>query len=205
MIVLTWNRGGRPAIGPVPAGAAVDEALGRDGGGVWSDATARERLRRFSRMAIVAAPLTVAAGAVNAWLQTGSIDALTDTTFGRLVIAKVAGAAAMLAFGWVHRRWLADAARVVARMVASFRFELAVGLAVIAVTAVLVDTRPGDDAVTEPVQVIRQAGDTTVRAQVTPARSGPERRAPLLPGPGRIAHQRRWCRADGFDRRRRAT
>ena len=168
VIVLTWNRGGRPAVGPVPAGAAVDEALP-----VWSDATARERLRRFSRMAIVAAPLTVAAGAVNAWLQTGSIDALTDTTFGRLVLAKVAGAAAMLAFGWVHRRWLADAGRVVARMVASFRFELAVGLVVIAVTAVLVDSAPGTMRWRSRSRWSGRRATPRFHAQVTPARSGP--------------------------------
>ena len=124
-------------------------------------------------MALIVAPLTIAAGSVNAWLQTQSIDALTDTRFGKLVLAKAAGAAALLAFGWVHRRWIADAARGVARMASSLRFELVIGLAVLAVTAVLVDTRPGVDTVSEPVQIVRQAGNTTIRALVTPARSGP--------------------------------
>lgn len=135
----------------------------------------RERAAAFSRMALVAAPLTIATGLVSTALQERSLSALTDTTHGRLVLAKVVGALAMLAFGWVHRRQLADAARWSARTVRTYRAEALVGLAVVAVTAVLVGTPPGREARAdaEPVQVVKQAGDTTVRMQVTPAAAGP--------------------------------
>ena len=135
----------------------------------------RERAAAFSRMALVAAPLTVATGVLNAALQERSLSALTDTTHGRLVLAKALGTVALLAFGWVHRRQLADAARWSARVLRSYRAEVVVGLAVVAVTAVLVGTPPGREAArsAEPVQMVKQAGDTTVRMEVSPAAAGP--------------------------------
>jgi copper transport protein len=135
----------------------------------------RDRAAAFSRMAIVAAPLTIATGLLNTWLQERSLSAVTDTTHGWLVLAKLLGALAMVAFGWVHRRQIADAARWTARRVVSYRVEAVVGVAVIAVTAVLVGTPPGREARpdAEPVQLVRQAGDTTVRMQVFPAAAGP--------------------------------
>ena len=135
----------------------------------------RSRAAGFSRMALVAAPLTIATGLLNTWLQERSVSALTDTSHGRLVLAKLVGALAMLAFGWVHRRQLADAARWTGRAIASYRVEAVIGIAVVAVTAVLVGTPPGREARpdAEPVQMVRQAGDTTVRMQVTPAAAGP--------------------------------
>ena len=135
----------------------------------------RERAAAFSRMALVAAPLTVATGVLNAALQERSLSALTDTTHGRLVLAKALGTVALLAFGWVHRRQLADAARWSARVLRTYRAEVVVGLAVVAVTAVLVGTPPGREAArsAEPVQMVKQAGDTTVRMEVSPAAAGP--------------------------------
>lgn len=135
----------------------------------------RERAAAFSRMALVAAPLTVATGVLNTALQERSLSALTDTTHGRLVLAKALGTVALLAFGWVHRRQLADAARWSARVLRSYRAEVLVGLAVVAVTAVLVGTPPGREAArsAEPVQMVKQAGDTTVRMEVSPAAAGP--------------------------------
>jgi copper transport protein len=131
-----------------------------------------ERLVRFSRVALVAAPVVVATGALQAWLHTRSVAGLTDTDYGRLVLAKAAGTAALLALGFVHRRWLADAARSVASMVAGVRAEVALGVAVLGVTAVLVGTPPATDTLVEPVERVGQAGDTTVRLDVTPARAG---------------------------------
>ncbi len=135
----------------------------------------RERAAAFSRMALVAAPLTVATGVLNTALQERSLSALTDTTHGRLVLAKALGTVALLAFGWVHRRQLADAARWSARVLRTYRAEVLVGLAVVAVTAVLVGTPPGREAArsAEPVQMVKQAGDTTVRMEVSPAAAGP--------------------------------
>lgn len=136
----------------------------------------RDRALAFSRVAVVAAPLTIASGLLNAWLQERAPSAVLDTTHGRLVLAKLIGSLAMVAFGWMHRRQLLDATRWTARVVTSYRVEAVIGVAVIAVTAVLVGTVPGREARVSSgagVQVVRQAGDTTVRMQVDPAAVGP--------------------------------
>lgn len=135
----------------------------------------RDRALAFSRMAIVAAPLTIATGLLNAWFQEQSLAAVVDTTHGRLALAKLIGALAMVALGWVHRRQLADAARWSAGVVTSYRVEIIIGVAVVAFTAVLVGTAPGREvrSAAQPFEQVRQAGDTTVRMQVDPAAAGP--------------------------------
>lgn len=135
----------------------------------------RDRALAFSRMAVVAAPLTIATGLVNTWFQERSLTAVVDTTHGRLALAKLVGALAMVALGWLHRRQLVDAARWSARALTTYRIEIIIGVAVVAFTAVLVGTVPGREsrAAAEPVQLVRQAGDVTVRMQVDPAVAGP--------------------------------
>ena len=135
----------------------------------------RGRATAFSRMALVAAPLTITTGLLNTWLQERSAAGVVDSTHGRLAMAKLLGALVMVGFGWIHRRQIADAARWSTGALRSYRAEAAVGLAVVAVTAVLVGTSPGREArpAGEPVQQVRQAGEVTVRMQVTPAAAGP--------------------------------
>ena len=142
----------------------------------WTDEgppNSADRARAYSRMAVVAAPLAVLTGLVRGWWITQSWQALTETSGGKLLVAKVMGAVVMLALGWFHRAWLADRARAVAGLVTSLRTELLVGVAVLAVTAVLVDTRPPVDAVVRPFSGAAVAGPTTVQIDVTPAAAGP--------------------------------
>ena len=135
----------------------------------------RDRVLRFSRMALVAAPLTIATGLLNTWLQSQSISAVTDTAHGRLAMAKLLGALAMVALGSVHRRRLADAARWSAAVLSSYRVEALIGLSVVAVTAVLVGTPPGRDVErgSEPLELVSQAGRVTVSMDVDPGVAGP--------------------------------
>lgn len=135
----------------------------------------RDRLVRYSAMAFVAAPILVATGAVSAWLQLRGTSALVDTDYGRMVLAKVVGAGVMLGLGLVHRRRLTGPVGA-----AAFRPTLVaqsmIGVAVLAVTAVLVTTPPpADDAAAgdEPVTVQAAAGSTEVRMEVLPAAAGP--------------------------------
>jgi copper transport protein len=90
-----------------------------------------------------------------------------------LILAKAAGATVMLGFGWVHRRWLADRAKDVTGFLVSMRTEMLIGAAVLAVTAVLVNTRPAVDTVLQPVSTVAAVGGVTVQMEVTPARTGP--------------------------------
>ena len=147
VLVLTWRDDGPPALA--------------------------DRARAYSRTALVAAPLTVLTGLARGWWVSQSWEALTSTQSGRLVLAKAVGAAVMLVFGWVHRRWLADRAREVVTMVVGMRSELLVAIAVLAVTAVLIDVRPPVDSVVRPFEGGATAGSVDVRLEVVPDRAGP--------------------------------
>src|SRR5262249_23946531 len=52
---------------------------------------------RFSPIAFWSVAVIVASGLVQAWRQVGSIDALTSTTYGRLLLAKSAAVVALVA------------------------------------------------------------------------------------------------------------
>jgi copper transport protein len=59
---------------------------------------------RFSSTAFACVAAIAATGAIQGWRQLGSIDALVSTSYGRLLIAKVVGVAALVSLGWVSRR-----------------------------------------------------------------------------------------------------
>lgn len=147
VLVLTWTDEGPPSVA--------------------------ERARAYSRTALVAAPLTVVTGLARGWWITQSWPALTQTSGGKLLVAKVVGAVALLAIGGFHRSWLADRARSLVGLVTSLRTELVVGVAVLAVTAVLVDTRPPVESLVRPFEGVATAGSTKVRVDVSPASAGP--------------------------------
>jgi putative copper export protein len=108
----------------------------------------------FSRVALAAATLTVAAGAVNAWLRLAGADgaapasarvaALTATTYGWLLLAKVALVAAVAAAGAAN--WRRNTPRLargdVAPLERAARVELAAAAAALALTAALAITSP---------------------------------------------------------------
>jgi copper transport protein len=61
---------------------------------------------RFSTVAFVSVVAIVASGVVQGWRQLGSVSALWDTTYGRLLIAKVVLVALMLAAAAASRAWV---------------------------------------------------------------------------------------------------
>lgn len=64
-------------------------------------------VRRFSRLAFGSVVVVVATGTYQSWRQLGSWSALTDTTYGRLLLAKIALVAVLVALGAGSRRWTA--------------------------------------------------------------------------------------------------
>jgi copper transport protein len=125
---------------------------------------------RFSQVAFGAVVAIVVSGVVQGWRQVGGYDALTETTYGRLLLVKVLLVAAILvaaAFSrsWVRQRAVARPARVALSPgpgavavspgggrppIRDLRWSVAaeVGLAVLvlAVTAMLVNAVPGETA-----------------------------------------------------------
>ena len=63
-------------------------------------------LPRFSRLALGAVATLVATGTFLAWREVGSVSALTATTFGRVLLVKLAGVMVLLLLGNLARLWV---------------------------------------------------------------------------------------------------
>ncbi|MGP4000018.1 copper resistance CopC/CopD family protein [Streptomyces sp. 8N706] len=70
-------------------------------------AVERTAVRRFSRLAFGSVILLAATGLYQSWRQVGSWNALTSTSYGRLLLVKLALVAVLVGFGWFSRRWTA--------------------------------------------------------------------------------------------------
>lgn len=110
-------------------------------------------LPRFSRVAAIAVGVLVVTGLVHAVRLVGSPGALLDATHGRYLVAKVVALAAMLAVADVNRRRVRrlagddDAAAANGRALRTgVAAELAIGLAVVAITASMVVSPPAASA-----------------------------------------------------------
>src|SRR5690606_12970626 len=109
---------------------------------------------RFSAVAAASLGAVAVAGTALAWAEVRSLDALTSTTYGRLVIAKVALVAAVAAIGAYNRFRLVPvvvaAAGVPARawqlLRRSVAAEVAGLLVAVVLTAVLVEVTPARTA-----------------------------------------------------------
>ncbi|MFF2805857.1 copper resistance protein CopC [Streptomyces sp. NPDC058000] len=71
----------------------------------WGPPVERTAVRRFSRMAFGSVLVLVATGTYQSWRQVGSWRALTDTSYGQLLLVKVGLVAVMVAVAGLSRRW----------------------------------------------------------------------------------------------------
>ncbi|MEV0602328.1 copper resistance protein CopC [Streptomyces sp. NPDC050315] len=62
-------------------------------------------VRRFSRLAFGAVLALVATGIYQSWRQVGSWRALTDTSYGQLLLLKVGLVVVLVGVAWMSRRW----------------------------------------------------------------------------------------------------
>ncbi|MQY13840.1 hypothetical protein SRB5_39960 [Streptomyces sp. RB5] len=67
----------------------------------------RRSVRRFSQLAFWSVTVLAVTGLYQAWRGVGSWDALTSTSYGQLLLVKVALVAALVGTGWISRRWVA--------------------------------------------------------------------------------------------------
>jgi len=192
-------------------------------------------VQRFSAIALGCVIAIVASGAYQTWREVGSWSALADTTYGRLVVAKVTGLIFLIELGYLARRLLrrglsadallagperpslattaagvtaavmeirhrdqrdgprADAgapgdggpdpgaawAPVLRRLRRSVAAELGIAAAILAVTAVLVNTATGREAYAPTVSASQAfstggpGGSGIVHVDAAPARLGP--------------------------------
>jgi copper transport protein len=146
----------------------IGSLLWRDSGSERGDDEVATIVGRFSQVAFGAVLVIVASGVVQGWRQVGSYDALFDTAYGRLLVFKVLLVAGMLVAASFSRAWIRNRAVAGARAMAlspgpgavaasadrgpaslavlrrSVAAEVALAVAVLAVTAMLVNAVPGN-------------------------------------------------------------
>jgi copper transport protein len=179
--------GGPPAV--VPGGYVAE--LGRV-------------LPRWSRTAMVAVTLLVVSGLFQSWREVATLPAVIHTDYGLFLLYKVLTFVVILGAAELARRWVAQHfhPRIVVHALASIDapappanpeprqpqvgpnevttlrrgviFEVVLGAAVLAVTAVLVNTVPAKAAYSPPFSDTVIAGPLTVDVRVEPTKSGPQ-------------------------------
>ncbi|MBE3014042.1 copper resistance protein CopC/CopD [Microbispora sp. NEAU-D428] len=119
-------------------------------------------LPRFSRLALLCFAVIAVTGLYLSWRQVGTWGALGGTDFGRLLLGKLAAVLGVLALASGARRFVQRRDRLprgpgaaVRRLRRSVAGEVVLGVVVVSITAVLVDTAPARTSYAPPV-------DTTV-------------------------------------------
>ena len=135
-------------------------------GGFWAAAT---RLSPWALGSVVALAVT---GAANAWRQLGSLDGLTESSYGRWLVIKLVLVALVVGVAAVSRRIVHtrgdDASGLVRRSVG---FEIAGIVLVLGATAGLVNSPPPVD-VAEIVSVSTVVGERVAQVELEPAVTG---------------------------------
>ncbi|MFI0906517.1 copper resistance CopC/CopD family protein [Streptomyces sioyaensis] len=78
----------------------------------WGPPVERDAVRRFSRIAFGSVLVLVATGVYQSWRQVGTWRALTDTTYGWLLLLKAGLVVVLVGIAWVSRRWTGRLAAV---------------------------------------------------------------------------------------------
>jgi putative copper export protein len=123
----------------------------------------------FSPTALIFAGVTAATGVFAAWLHLGSLPALWESAYGRTLLVKLAVLSVVVgtgAYNWRRVRPALGDVQGAHRIRRSAGVELAVGVLVLAVTAILVATPPPADA------AAAEAATSTTRESSDPAVTG---------------------------------
>jgi copper resistance protein D len=123
-----------------------------------SVALARTATVRFSAFGIASVATLLITGTINTWYLAGSIPALTETDYGHLLLIKIALFLVMVAIAAINRLVLtprlvqkasaAEARRVLFQLRINTLLEVAIGIAIIAIVAMLGTNPPGLEAAT---------------------------------------------------------
>ncbi len=140
-------------------------------------------LARFSPLALGSVIAIVITGAIQAYIDVRSLDGLLHTTYGELVLIKVALLLTLVGLGWINRKRIIPALR---RLVGdgrspgevgmsarrTMRGELAVMVCVFGVTAALISYAPPIDAASGPFSTNTTIGSAELEMTVEPAKVG---------------------------------
>ncbi|MGW6731965.1 copper resistance CopC/CopD family protein [Streptomyces sp. NPDC055013] len=118
-LAVTWAAGEHASAGIQVPVAMTSSALHLLATAVWMGGLAAllatlyrahltpATVTRFSRLAFTSVTVLVVTGVYQSWRGLGSWDALTGTTYGRLLVLKLVAVALLLAAAAVSRRWTA--------------------------------------------------------------------------------------------------
>lgn len=124
---------------------------------------------RFSRLAVVCWAVLALSGVYLAYRQTGELGALPHTVFGRLLLVKTAVAVGILALAYYSRRAVMRGTGPRGTVAG----ETFLGVATLAVTAVLVNAEPARVAYVDPIDTKLSAPEgMTVELKINPAKQG---------------------------------
>lgn len=159
-----------------------------------SPATGSEQarmVRGFSPIALTCVITLVGTGTYQSWRQVGSLPALTDTAYGKLLLLKLLGVALLIGLGYLARAWIArhrdddnpgiTDRTAILRLRRSLACEAGVGMAVLALTAALVNAPPartahaaagGPISASAAFNTGGPGGTGAVQVTVDPARTG---------------------------------
>ncbi len=150
----------------------------------------RRGVERFSSIAVVAMATVVVSGAVQAVRQVGSLDALTGTSYGKLLIWKLIAVAGVLAVAAVARRSIHGrllirplaAASVGAeavddgfdrgRLRRAVSIESVLAVAIVIITSLLMAANPSQATVSAPFSSTLTSNGYLATVTVAPARVG---------------------------------
>lgn len=141
------------------------------GGRAWlHDEGLTRSVKGFSRVASIGVPIIFVTGALQTLKLAGSISNLTDTTWGRLLLAKVVVAALMVTIGGASR-WLLshEGPGSLRRLVL---VEVVCGVAVLGLAAGLVSQQPKIAAPSKVFTASLSEGGLIVDVSITPGRVG---------------------------------
>ncbi len=116
-------------------------------GAAMPDDAAARAAQRFSSLGLACVAALVASGLVNAWHQVGDVPALVGTGYGRLLLAKLALFAALLALAIVNRGVLTQRVSAAVRgarraLQRNVVLEIALGIGVVTLVGKLGVTEP---------------------------------------------------------------
>lgn len=113
----------------------------------------REAARRFSALGIVSVAVLVLSGFVNSWFLVGTLPGLVGTSYGHILLLKLALFIIMVILAAINREWLTpqlalsaapgpSGQEIVRKLRRNTIAEIAVGLAILGVAGVLVAAAP---------------------------------------------------------------
>ncbi len=171
---------GHAAVTAAPLVSVPLDVLHFAAAGVWlgglavlvSPAGRSVPTRRWSTVAAVSVGVVAVTGVGSSLFQLGAPRGLWETDYGRLLLAKVALVSLMVGLGWVNRRHLAELTARAGVALRRVRGETVAGVAVLAITGVLVSTVPATDALARPFSGSTTIGTVDATFTVDPARVG---------------------------------